>query len=719
MKPAFASLKVNPFVDDVVREPREVSFSVRGLNDAPLNALLSQFEALHTGDLPRSRPAQATKAQLVVSPDRGYGKSHLLGRLFAKLGRRATKVYLRPFQNPFKAWHSILLLTIQELDRPDDETDGAPSQLEALAIGTLAHVVADFAEDGIPGRTDIPQAVALLRKLGNHSGVLDAEARKLITWLGELVADSGEIRRLCGRLKKRHVDLRGREKAWLKVFAACALDRPDGERWSAALKWMRAEPLDDEEVKLLRLDAADDEGKGDSPAQEINDLAFQRLRGLCQLASYYRPFVFCFDQTEFYASDHALIRTLGNCIDQLFVELPNQLTVITANQENWLTEIEPQFAQPHRDRIEHDLRMEGIKIDGARELIVARLKEYECSESEISAFLADNWLESLFSQVPELGVRAVLMRAADHFRTLARPPYTPSPPDPSIDELFQIEVNGIRAKKALLAYNQDCLMWFAKDIGHGLAGASIQRTDQRRYFSLEWGWPDRQVCFAFEGGDHWKRWQSIGNEALAMARGRGARTLLCYVFRTPDLPRVPRATWTVAKATLDEAKANGFHIVDLSLDQVCELHAARELYSNALQGNIAYSGPETLAWLQTRFATFLNEIAYRPPASGDKKRDGGRTVAPKPANMPPEPAKPAKEAPRKETPARSTALDDKALQIVLDLVRAQRIVDISVVLGRLGSADLRDPLLRSVEAHPNLKAHPGPKTTFLQWRITA
>jgi hypothetical protein len=50
---------------------------------------------------------------------------------------------------PYKAWHSILLLTIQELDRPDDENAGVPTQLEAFAGGTLAHVVADFAEDGI------------------------------------------------------------------------------------------------------------------------------------------------------------------------------------------------------------------------------------------------------------------------------------------------------------------------------------------------------------------------------------------------------------------------------------------------------------------------------------------------------------------------------------------------------------------------------------------
>ncbi len=66
-----------------------------------------------------------------------------------------------------------------------------------------------------------------------------------------------------------------------------------------------------------------------------------------------------------------------------------------------------------------------------------------------------------------------------------------------------------------------------------------------------------------------------------------------------------------------------------------------------------------------------------------------------------------------------TELDSRSLQLVLDLVREQRIVDISVVLNRLGSEMLRDPLLRSVEAHPNLRAHPGPRTIFLQWRISA
>ncbi|UFZ07960.1 hypothetical protein LQG66_17385 [Bradyrhizobium ontarionense] len=249
-------------------------------------------------------------------------------------------------------------------------------------------------------------------------------------------------------------------------------------------------------------------------------------------------------------------------------------------------------------------------------------------------------------------------------------------------------------------------MWFAKDVGQAMTGVKVTRTSGRRYFSFEWSWPGRSVYFAFEGGDHWRRWKAIADEAITMAKAQGERRILAYVFRTPDLARVPRPSWAVAKATMDQASSHGFRIVELTIDQVCELHAARELYSNALQGNIAFSGPATLAWLQTRFAPFLSDIATAGLPIEVRSVDAGGPAA--------------KEQPKiEQTTAASDNLDGDSLRRVLDLVREQRIVDISVVLDRLGRAELRDPLLRSVEAHPNLKAHPGPKTIFLQWRITA
>ena len=273
MTGANTGAPMNPFADDVVREPREVSFSVKGLNDGPLNTLLHAFAALDAAELPRSRPVVAKKAQLVVSPDRGYGKSHLLGRLFTALGRRAIKVYLRPFQDPYKAWHSILLLAIQELNRPDDETVEAPSQLDALGVGTLAHILADFlAQEGATSNPDIKLAVPVLRQLA--IGELPAADKpRWMSSLARMFADAALINRLSALLSRRHINLQGREKAWLKILAACAFDVSNGEGRNAALKWLRAEPLETEEAAVLRLDQADNDGNSDSSRRRSMNLA--------------------------------------------------------------------------------------------------------------------------------------------------------------------------------------------------------------------------------------------------------------------------------------------------------------------------------------------------------------------------------------------------------------------------------------------------------------
>ena len=45
----------------------------------------------------------------------------------------------------------------------------------------------------------------------------------------------------------------------------------------------------------------------------------------------------------------------------------------------------------------------------------------------------------------------------------------------------------------------------------------------------------------------------------------------------------------------------------LDLDAVCELHAAREFYSNALQGNVEYAPEEVLKWLKNRFKAWFEK----------------------------------------------------------------------------------------------------------------
>ena len=54
---------------------------------------------------------------------------------------------------------------------------------------------------------------------------------------------------------------------------------------------------------------------------------------------------------------------------------------------------------------------------------------------------------------------------------------------------------------------------------------------------------------------------------------------------------------------------------------------------------------------------------------------------------------------------------------VVDHMKMRLLDDVNEVLKILGSPSLKTALLAEVEKHPNLKAHPGPQTIYLQWRI--
>lgn len=601
----FQDIEVNPFKDDVVKRPRDVSFSVEGLNDSQLEELIETFSALDAQAAPRE-PVAAAKVQLVVSPEGGYGKSHLLGRLFAELGPRAIKVYLPPFQDPDRPWHSILRRTVQELERPENEEEGGPVQLETFAVAVLACIGADFiAGGGMPSSPKAREGAMVLRKLVKEPTRRDAQALKWIQWLAEPLADPRSTARLAAQLKQRELDLDGREVAWLKVLAAQVHSEPFSDPRNAASKWMRAEPLETEEVQVLGLDAASNDARADASPQEINDLCFRRLEGLCLLASYHRPFLLCFDQSEFYTRDPALIKTLGNCIYQLYEQLRNQLSIITTNEETWLQEIRPKIEAAQRQRLSKEIRLDGIDRDGARELVIERLSEQCLSRHERDRFFADGWLDSVFSVLPDLPVRTLLEQAAARFRQLADQPPEDNP-KPTLESLYERELIAAQGRKGPV-YDEDSLMWFVKDMGAGLEGVTVERLRRQRYFSLEWSWPQRSVAFAFEGGSHWKKWSSLTDEAMTLAQERTGRSFLSYVLRTPDLRKVPAHTWP----KLEAAGKLGFALFDVSEAQAREIQAGFNLYSHALQGNIPWSGDTTLAWLQTRFAPLLHTLAHR------------------------------------------------------------------------------------------------------------
>src|SRR5271157_518183 len=111
------NINVNPFEDNIVKEPREIDSIVTGLNDKPLSIIIENFKLLEDGNIPRRK--NTLHAQFIVSPQPGYGKSHLIGRLFKKLRKKATMIYLQSFEDPSTCWKNILLKMVQEMEFPD------------------------------------------------------------------------------------------------------------------------------------------------------------------------------------------------------------------------------------------------------------------------------------------------------------------------------------------------------------------------------------------------------------------------------------------------------------------------------------------------------------------------------------------------------------------------------------------------------------------------
>jgi DNA segregation ATPase FtsK/SpoIIIE, S-DNA-T family len=91
MKFSVPGLHLNPFEQHVVHQPRDLPPTVDTLNRETLEALVATCHRVEEA-------GRSELARLVLSPAPGFGKSHLIGRLFTELDDRATLVYLTPFE---------------------------------------------------------------------------------------------------------------------------------------------------------------------------------------------------------------------------------------------------------------------------------------------------------------------------------------------------------------------------------------------------------------------------------------------------------------------------------------------------------------------------------------------------------------------------------------------------------------------------------------------
>jgi hypothetical protein len=683
-------MDINPFESVIVSEPRRIEKPVPGLNESPLERLLEQVGKLAAGKFPKA--VKLSGAQFIQSPAPGYGKSHLIGRLFKQLRGRATLIYLRPFTNPSTCWKSILLKVVQELEFPESAeaefcgTD-EPNQLEALVHGILVNVVVNGLQNGIIRHRHPTAAVeyfqrATLKQLRSN--------REWVAWVGNKKAGLAEL--MERQLKQKGILLSASPLSWFSALLRYAYFPKSYELRQSCLDWLRGGSVDEDDAGRIGILA------GDRPAHDLaidpaNETAKHRIVDFCGLAGFYRPFVFCFDQTENYGADPVLAKCLGIVIQGLVDDCPNHMTVVTANQHPWRQAVQPHWEHAHVDRLARPaLELEGLRKEQARTLIEIRLHGWAALPAK--GILNPEWLDGVFRQSKEIGIRHFLLKCSEQWlagRRRPEPKPKPSDPEKEIEDTFQAYVNKIKTQPKRLVYDPDALFWLVQEVAcrQGVAFKKFKST--RGYLVTRWDVDGRKVYFGFEAGHHFRRWQAIQQEA---GRYHAADVSSKVVFfRTPELRSIPGPGWKSAPE-IAAAKRGYLHILVIGRETMPQLYAAYDLYLDAAEGNLPFKADRVTAFIRSRLKPVWDRILEPAPDKWGSEPPDAEHQPPDESNEP------------KKT----------LIHKIRDIVKRDKFLSIADLMAKISPPVSEEELHRARACIAEIQVHTSPNMTVLQWR---
>ena len=408
---------------------------------------------------------------------------------------------------------------------------------------------------------------------------------------------------------------------WLRVLFHYAASRPDDNVRPLCLGWLGGQALEPAEAAQLGLRPGE-MTPADLPDQ-INELCWRRLLDFCQLAGFYRPFVFCFDQTEAYGHSPALARAFGTAVAQLHLSAANQMTVVTANQQPWEQTVAPHLENADKDRFT-PLPLEGLNRAQAEELIRLRCREGEILPEVEAAFVGDGgWLAERFpTERNRMGTRQFLQvcsarwnQAEDWWRASdALSPGAPGTPElPTLYDLLDRYTAEAVENPRRLGYNPDVFRWLVELLARGREDFEVAAGEGSSlgYMPVVWRGKDDQpgkVFIGFEPGDNWRRWRAILNDARAACVPGCDKAVF---FRTPEQSPIPGEKWSIAKEAR-AAKGEFLDLIELDENSTAELYAARTLYLDAAAGDLPYRAEDVLAFLAEELEPFWRRIRQMP-----------------------------------------------------------------------------------------------------------
>jgi hypothetical protein len=672
-------MDLNPFDNVIVSEPRRIETPVSSLNKKPLDALVGHFDRLAEGGHPRA--AKLASAQCVLSPTAGYGKSHLIGRVFKALRGRATLVYLRPFSDPDSCWQSILLKTVQEMRFPDNAdmesgTAQEPNQLEVFAHGIIINIYINAFKSGAIRVDDKDAVIKSLKRLSL------AKMRSRPEWIRGVLQKKRKLADLLSRqFRQAELTLNASPLSWLSVLIQTAYSPEDVNRRLVCLDWLKGGSVETAEAEAIGINA-NDRLSGSADMKQGNRACKNRVFDMCSLGGYYRPFVFCFDQTENYGRDPELAKTLGVVIQELVDYSRNAMIVMTVNQQPWSGSLEPHWEEAHRDRLARPfLELEGLNRRQGRELIANRLAAWDLGKKEISAFSDEDWLAGLF-ETPQLGVRQFLHECSRRWQVLKdRPPALPQ-----IEDYFAQFVSRIKNRPRRLVYDPDILYWLVNELALPPGGRVEKYKSAKGYFTLRWKLKNRTIYFGFEPGANWSRWGAITRESRRCFESD--KNCKSVYFRTPELKSIP-GRWKIAPE-IHAARETSLHIIELDRAAMAELYAAYDLYMAAVEGDIPFERDEVLGFLREQLHGFWQRVLEPEP-----QKWGGAV-----RTQPPAAADPSK----------------SLVEKVREIMAHEKFLSLADLQNRISPPVSEQDVVDAGAEISEIRIHTSPEMTVFQWR---
>lgn len=713
--------QINPFEDNIVEEPRTIKTCVISLNEKPLQALIERFNTL----LVTSFPGKLchTHAWLVTSGEPGYGKSHLIGRLFKALNQKATLVYIRPFENSSTCWKSILLKIVQELDFAEkldsaDHGNEAPTQLEVFSYGIVTYLLSQLQVNGFM-RIGEEKSVERFYDYSHLNDILNDSEKShwIFTNVNNLVTQ------FYNQLKSNGISLHASPLSWLKVLLQYMFNRSDVGIRETCLEWLKGESIDRDEANTIGIRSRD-VSLPEMTSDEMNELCKQRVVDFCHLAGFFRPFLFCFDQTENYGKNPELVRSFGIMIENLVSTCPNQMTVVTANQHVWEKTILVSMEEAHKDRFNKHYELEGINKEQGKELIKQRLNFFDVGSDNIQFFTDEKWLNSIFKSNSQIGVRLFINACRDQWDKWKDKEVKVA----TLEYYFGKNREDVRSQPKRHVFDPDILYWLIFEVSKGLTGITVKKyKTEKGYFSIHWLFNTRSLIFGFESGANSMRWRSIVREAKRYATSQNG--LKAVMLRTFELPKIPKTTWKTIGAEINEAKEDFFNIVDLKKDMVINIYAANELYRDAVEGDIPYSCDEVLSFIRERFTWFWNTIIGGFSAGKEsetflshKAARGDENVIPAKTGIQKtkEPDSRLYWNDRLEIFSGGNTISPAERERIADEIKAhikkEKVLSFDELLMNLSNPFDKEIIIDICTKTPQIKVYKSPRMTLLQWQ---